>query len=138
VRDAKRVVAADEQLAPVIGVLLRISAKGRDLDDLAALEEDVDQAEAPADDARVAEQLANLLGAGARRDIEVLGAPIEKQIAHTATHEVSLVPVTHEAPENLLDVGIESRVVEDDVITARRRDGLVDELDAEGIDLRAS
>ena len=45
------------------------------------------QAEAPADDARVVEQLADFLGPGVGDDVEVLGLAPEHEIAHAATDE---------------------------------------------------
>ena len=69
-------------------------------------------------DPRVAEELAHLFGAGAGGDVEVLGAVIEEQVADAAADQVGLVPVPDEAAQDLLDVGIDPRLVEHDVVTA--------------------
>ena len=128
-RLAEDVVAADEDV--LVGVVARgrvagVLAERRDLDHLAALEEDVHEPEAPADDARVAEELAHLLGARARRHVEVLRPSVEQEIADAAADEVGLEPVSHEAPEHLLHVGVDAALFEHDVVPDRR-DGARDE-----------
>ena len=97
VRLAEDVVAADEEVVDdlAVGVLGRlhrgVAPEGRDLDDLAAAEEDVREAEAPADDAAVAEEGPHVLGAGARGDVEVLRLAAEEQVADAAADQVRLV-----------------------------------------------
>ena len=96
-RLAEHVVAADEQVVDdlAVGVLRRlhgrVAPERGDLDDLAAAEEDVREAEAPPDDAAVAEQGPHVLRPGARRDVEVLRLAAEQQVAHAAADEVRLV-----------------------------------------------
>src|SRR5262249_28371175 len=68
--------------AAVVGA----AAERRDLDDFLA-EDDVGEAEAAPDQAAVAEQLADFLGCGAGRDVEVLRVAAEQQVAHRAADE---------------------------------------------------
>src|SRR4030067_524600 len=49
------------------------------------------QAEAPADQARIAEQFLDLLRARVGDDVEILGFAPEHQIAHATTHEKTRV-----------------------------------------------
>ena len=95
--DAVEVVAQDAAVLvvhPVAGlvdavVLVHLGvrgAEGRDLDDLHA-EAHVREMEAPADQAAVAEQPPHLLGVGVGRDVEVLRAQAEQQVAHGATDQ---------------------------------------------------
>ena len=77
VRLAEDVVAADEEVVVLVGrfgVSVGVAPERRDLDDLAAAEEHVREAEAAADDAAVAEERAHVVGTRARRDVEVLRA----------------------------------------------------------------
>ena len=98
VRFAEDVVAADEDVLverlPVVvgGLALGAAPEGRDLDDLAALEQDVREAEAASDDAAVAEQALHVLGTRARRDVEVLRFARQEEVADAAPYEVGLEP----------------------------------------------
>ena len=65
-----------------------LAAEGRDLDDLAALEPDVGQAEAAADEEGVAEELLDLVGMGVRADVEVGRLAAEEEVADRAADEV--------------------------------------------------
>jgi len=73
-----------------LGFLLAIGAEGGDLDGLAAAHH-VDDLEAPADDARTAEQATHLLGGGVGGDVEILGYPAQQQVAYRAADEVAPV-----------------------------------------------
>ena len=84
--------------------------------------------EAPADDAAVAEERAHVLGAGARRDVEVLGLAAEEEVAHAAADEVGLVAAALEAPDDLGGVGVDAVLVEDDVVADEARAGVALEL----------
>ena len=106
------------------GLHRRVAPEGRDLDDLAAAEEDVRQAEAPPDDAAVAEEGAHVLGAGARRDVEVLGLAAEQQVADAAADEVGLVAAALEPADDLGGVGVDAVVVERDVVADEARPGV--------------
>jgi hypothetical protein len=55
------------------------------------------QTEAAADHAAVAKEVAHLVGAGARREVEVFGLSAQHQIAHSTAYEVGRVPVSIEA-----------------------------------------
>lgn len=89
---AEDVVAQD---APVlVGFLVgrgRRAESGR-LDDLLA-EDHVHQLEAPADDARAAEQRADLLGRGIGGHVEVLGFQAHDQVAHGAAYDIGFIAV---------------------------------------------
>ncbi len=110
---AKDVVLADEQVgvdsSGILGqdLLHRILAEGGNLDDLLALEVDVRQPEAPADQAAVAEGGPHLLGVGRGGDVEVLGAPAEQEVAHAAAHQVGLVAVAPQVPQDLEGIDVE-------------------------------
>ena len=96
---AEGVVALDQQVDVVreAGLL----AEGRDLDHLAAAEQDVGEAEAPADEAAVAEQVLDLLRVGRGRDVEILHRAVQQQVAHAAADQVRGVVVAREPAENL-------------------------------------
>ena len=81
---------------------MRRAAEGGDLDDLAAAEEHVHQPEAPADDARVAEERAHVFGARVGGDVEVFGAAAEQQVAHAPADEVGLEAVPRQPAHDLL------------------------------------
>ena len=102
---AESVVEANQRIVGV-GDGLGLFAEGGDLDILAA-EENVDQAKAPADQARVAEQLADLLGMGRSGDVEILGLAREHQVTHAAADQVGLVAGAGQAIEDLEDVGVD-------------------------------
>src|SRR6185312_8744170 len=112
---AEDVVAPDEEVLFLFR-LLRVLAKGRDLDHLAAAEEHVGEAEAAADDAAVAEERADVLGARARRDVEVFGPAAEQEIADAAAYEIGLKAVSLEAAYDLGGVGIDRGLVQKRVV----------------------
>ncbi len=121
---AEDVVAADEQRVTVMEPLLRggvavalfvlvvagVLAEGGGLDDLGT-EKDVGQLEATSDDARVAKQPLDLVGRGRGGQIEVLGLAAEQQIAHTAPHQVGLVAIAAQTPDDLQGVRVDVVVV---------------------------
>ncbi|GEM_PF-20259 len=102
---AESIVETNQRIVG-IGDGLGLAAEGGDLDILAA-EENVDQAKAPAYQARVAEQLADLLGMGRSGNVEILGLAREHQVAHAAADQVCLVSGAGEAIEDLEDVGVD-------------------------------
>ena len=68
-------------------------SEGGDLDDLVlapTTEHHMHDAKAPPDDESAAEQRLDLLGSGIGGHVEVLGAASHQQVAHRATHNVSL------------------------------------------------
>jgi hypothetical protein len=69
----------------------RVGAEGRDLDDLAA-EDHVREAEAPADQAQVAEQRLDLLGRRVGGDVEILRMAADQQVAHGAADQEAPKP----------------------------------------------
>ena len=113
------VVVADQEVFALALVGFGRAPEGRGLDDLAAGKEHVDQAEASADDPGVAEQRAHVVGTGAGRDVEVLGAAIEQQIADSAADDVGLVAVAKQAPHDLDGVGVQAAIAEVDGVTRR-------------------
>jgi len=104
-RRAEGVVEANERVVSISDGLGQL-AESCHLDILAA-EENVNQAKAAANQARVAEQFADLLRMGRGGDVEVLGLAREHQVAHTAADEVRLEARTGEAIEDLEDVGVD-------------------------------
>ena len=90
-RRAELVVARDQHVLAFVGRLRR-AAERRALQDLGvAVEVQVGELEAPADDAAVArEDALDLLRPGLRRDVVVLGRAAEEQVAHAAANEVGL------------------------------------------------
>ena len=123
--DAEEVVAGDQEVALGLAVAARrrrlgVAAEGRDLDHLAVVEVDVDQAEAPADDPRVAEQPADLVRAGVGADVEVLGPPPEHQVAHAPPHQVGLVAGAVQPVHDL--EGVAADVLAGDRVVLPRQD----------------
>ena len=78
----------------------RLAAEGRNLHHHFA-EQDVHQPEAPADDAGVAEDPADLLRLRVGGDIEILRLAAEQEIAHAAAHHVGEIPRLLQAIEDL-------------------------------------
>ncbi len=102
---AESVVETNQRIVG-IGDRLGLFAEGSDLDVLAA-EENVHEAKAPADHARVAEKIAHLLRMGRSGDVEILGPAREHQIAHAAADQVGVVAGPREAIEDLENVGVD-------------------------------
>ena len=98
------VVAGDQEVIVIGGDRRR--PEGARLDDLRA-EEDVRELEAAADDPRVAEGLADLLGRGARGDVEVFGPTAEVEVADATTDQVGLVAVGEQLAHDLERVWID-------------------------------
>ena len=118
---AEHVVAADEEIVVLVGLAFaehvrRVAPERRDLDDLAAAEEHVREAEATADDAAVAEERADVVGARAGRDVEVLRAAVQEEIANAAADEVGLEAGALEPPHDLRRVGVDAVFVEGRVV----------------------
>ena len=65
------------------------------------------EAEAPADDAAVAELRLDLGRRGGRRDVEVLGSTPEQEIAHATPDEVGLKARSCETAHNFLRVRVD-------------------------------
>ncbi len=86
-----RGTAFEGLLVLAVGLEIRavMTAEGRHLDHLASRAH-VHDLEAPSDDPRAAEDVADLLGRGVGRDVEVLGLVAEQQVAHAAADEVCL------------------------------------------------
>ena len=109
---AEGVVRSDQEVDVArrtrIDVLrLGTPAERGDLDDLPSVEEDVGEPEAPADDAAVPEEAADVLRAGVGPDVEVLRGPPRQEIADGAADEVRLEPGPVQAVENLQGVGVD-------------------------------
>ncbi len=73
--------------------------EGCDLDDLAA-EEDMRQAEAPADEATVAEQALDLFGQRVGGDVEVLRFDSQQEVANATANEERLETGVTELVQN--------------------------------------
>ncbi len=65
------------------------------------------QAEAPADHAAVAKEVAHFVGTRARRQVEVLGFSPEHQVAHPTTHEIGGVAVSVEAANHFRGIWVD-------------------------------
>ena len=81
----------------------------------------VRQAEPPADDPAVAEQLLDLVRVGGGADVEILRPPLEQQIAHAAADEIRDVVVFVQPIKNFERVGID--VAAGDRVLGPRDDG---------------
>ena len=89
------------------GQILRlVRAKGGDLDDL-VVEIDVGQAEAPSDDAAVAEELSDFVGARGGGDVEILGRPLQQQVAHPSADDVGRMAEPAQPLEDLGGLGVD-------------------------------
>src|SRR5690554_5726568 len=85
----------------MVGMIVVVGAtEGGDFDHFTA-ETDMDDSKAPADDARVTEQLTYLLGSGVGRNVEVLGHLAQQGIANTATDQISTEAGIMQAIEHL-------------------------------------
>ena len=73
---------------PVSAAVVNIGAERRDLDDLAT-EDDMSDAKTTPDQARIAKQVAHLLGRRARRDVEILRVATHEQVAHRAADQIT-------------------------------------------------
>ncbi len=102
---AESVVETNQRVVS-IGDRLGLLAEGGDLDILAA-EENVHQPEAPANHARVAEQVAHLLRMRRSGDVEILGLSRQHQVAHAAADQVRFETGAREAIEDLEDVRVD-------------------------------
>ena len=124
---AEDVVAPDEEVVEHLarfflgGLHRRVAPEGGDLDDLSAPEQDVRQAEAPADDPAVAEEGAHVLRAGARGDVEILGFSPEQEVADAPADKVGLVAAALEAPDHLRGIGIDAVVVQHHAVADQAR-----------------
>jgi hypothetical protein len=112
---AEHVVARHQGVVPLLG---RRRPERGDLDDARA-EAHVDETEAAADDAAVAEKPLDLARAGVGGDVEVLGRLSDEQVAHAAAHEVGVEAVALEPSHHLRGVGVD-RVGIDPVGLGRR------------------
>src|SRR6267154_579771 len=102
---------------PCSSVSVAARAERRDLHGLFA-EHHVHELEAPADQARAPEDLVHILGIRVGRDVEVLGAQAQQQVAHRAAHDVRLVAV---AVQHLADLAraLRDRLAADSVLFLR-------------------
>ena len=122
----EHVVAADQQVVGAVGVVrvdlgLGAPPKRGDLDDLPAAEQHVRQPEASADDTAVAKQRADVLGAGAGRDVVVLRCPPEQQVAHAPADEVGLKPAALQPSDDPRRIGVEPTLREVDGVAHQPR-----------------
>ncbi len=85
-RGPERIVMADHRVA-VVDYGFGLAAEGRHLDIVRA-EEDVDQPEAPPDQARVTKQITHLLRMGRRGNVEVFGPARQHQVAYPAADQI--------------------------------------------------
>ena len=79
----------------------RISAKGGDLNDFPA-EQDVNNAEAPANQPGVAEQVMHLFRRGVGGDIKILGFAAKQYVSNTTAHQIRFVTGIVQPAEHFL------------------------------------
>src|SRR5262249_3903522 len=119
------VVAPDQEIFLVVDVAFgRVAPERGDLDDLAVAEQHVGETEATAADPAVAEERADVVGTRVRRDVEVLGAALQEQVADAATDEVGLETGALEAADDLGGVRIDGLVVEGRIVTLEAGSGM--------------
>src|SRR5262249_9563599 len=78
-------------------------------DDLGSLEINVRQPEAAADQPAISENGAHLAWVGGSGHVEVLGLLTKKQIAHATSHQIGLVAVLAQPPDDFERVRIQER-----------------------------
>ena len=83
-----------------------VLAEGGDLDGLVSVLH-VRQPEAPSDDPAVAKQLLDLVRMGGGPDVEVLGPPVQQQIADASADQVGDVMVLVQSIQNFERVGVD-------------------------------
>ena len=114
---AEHVVVANQEILDLVFVdLLGLLTERGHLDDFSAAEEHVGEAEAASDDPAVSEELSNVLGAGAGRDVEVFGGLFEEEVPDASTDEVGLEPGLFQATNDAGGVLVDAGLVEDDVV----------------------
>jgi len=88
-------------------------------------EQDVDEAEAAPDDARIAKERAHFFGSCARGYVEVLGTFADQEVTDTAADEVRLVPGAREPTNDLRGRIVDGGLVEfdEDSVGLYRRSG---------------
>jgi hypothetical protein len=79
----------------------------------------VRQAEAPPDDARVAEQALHVFRPRAGRDVEIFGGTPEQKVPHATAYEVRLVTVANEPTHDFRGVRIELARIQVASVTTR-------------------
>jgi hypothetical protein len=84
----------------------------------------VRKAETPADDAAIAKEAADVLRAGARGYVEVLGFSAQEKVTHATANEVGLETGAVETPDDLGRVGVDAIFVEDDVVAYEAGSGV--------------
>jgi hypothetical protein len=84
----------------------------------------VGKAKPPPDDTAIAKERANVFGAGARRDIEVLWLAPEQQVSHAASYEVGLESAPLEPPYDFCRICVDAALVECRGMTNEPRPGV--------------
>jgi hypothetical protein len=103
-RSAEGIVSLDEEALTLFAnllFLLRLLAKGRDLDYLASLEHDMGDLEPSSHESAVGKDLFQPSGLGVGCHIEVAGVLGQKEIPHSAAAQVGDVPGAPQTVENL-------------------------------------
>ena len=113
-------VVAPDQTVVVRG--RRLLAEGRDLDHLAPEAKRDTGGKPTTDDEAVAEEPLDGMRMRRGADVEVLGRPLEQQVAHAATHQVRGVPVVLQSIEDLERIRIDV-LARDVVLRARKYAG---------------
>jgi hypothetical protein len=85
----------------------RATSKGRDLDGLSALKEDMNQSKSAANDPAISEEAVDLLGMRIGGDIKVSWHLPQEEIPNTPPYQVSKEPMSVEAVENFQSLFID-------------------------------
>jgi len=88
-------------------VEFRLPSKGGHFDDLSPAEENLDQAEAAADGAAVAKQLAHFAGPGVGGDVEILWSLPQQDVPDPSAHEIGDEAKATQPVEHLQGVRID-------------------------------
>lgn len=104
-----------------------MAPKGGDFDKMVRTESDMSQAEAPADQKAVAEELFDLLGGRIGPDIKVFGRSAEQQVPHAAADQISQVTVAMQSVKDFESVFFDQ--ASGDAVSRAgqyRRDGMIE------------
>ena len=100
-RGAEGVVLGGRGVLVLDFVEFRTAPEGGDLDDVAAPKKDLDQPEALADDAAVAEEFAQFPGPGVSDHVEILGLSPQEQVPDPAAHQIGSIAGVEQPIEDL-------------------------------------
>lgn len=79
----------------------RVTSKSRDLNNLPAFEEDMDQSKPTTDDPAISKEAVDLMGMGIRGDIKIFWDSTQEEITNTSPHKIGQEPMAVKAVEDL-------------------------------------